>query len=202
MTTENINNESNYKRNQFKYLWKIKMQPIEVMEPMMSKTQTASKDLKTLRATVTVVLLWFVLTTTSQCFLFARSRSMQQCCKQALNSTLTTLAKTGIVPLTKQNQPECFIVYFNPEKTPERFYDVKENYTFMRGAEVKEVRLIFQLKVPPSLKFAEQLVAFSDAIEDIVRELSKDPIWTVKRVRVIYNNDARTIVFRECFNAQ
>ena len=179
------------------------MQANETMQPMVFSTRNSSNhNSKATQMVIAAMTMWFMLTTMSQCIWIVKSNNgVQDCCKQAINSTFSTFDKNLVVPSLTQTEVPCFEMFINPEKTPDRFYRIIENQTLMHGVDVKENRLIFRLKLPISLLYQEKLVAFSDAVKHITDEISKDPIWRVRRVRIIYNEGSRTIIFRNCFNA-
>ena len=179
------------------------MQTNETMQPMVFSTRNANNhNRKATQMVIAAMTMWFLLTTMSQCIWIVKSKNgAQDCCRKTINSTFPTFDKNLVVPYLTQTEDPCFELFVNPEKTPDRFYQIIENQTLMHGVDVKENRLIFRLKLPVSLLYQEKLVAFSDVVKHIPDELSKDPIWIVRRVRIIYNEGSRTIIFRKCFNA-
>ncbi len=158
-----------------------------------------SSDLRSSRKALAIIILsttYFAVTTTIQfaCYYQAPLRQKSVC----QNTETSTVSKIKSMIYSRE---ECFEVPVNPEKTPERFYHVLYNKTTHQGRYLRQIQLVFNISVPLQLQWNERLVVLSDVMTHLAAKLRVNVTWVTKKVRLVYDDDSRQVIFHKCFNA-
>ncbi len=145
---------------------------------------------------ITMVTIYFTVSTTFQFVWFFRSQQIQH--QSCGNSETSTVSR--IEPMIYDSE-KCFEVRQNHEKTPERFYHIHFNKTLHPDNFSRELRLVFNITVPAVLEWNERLVVFSDVLVHLIGSITSDITWVSKRVQIVYDDNSRHVIFHRCFNA-